>query len=191
MNITTQQLFEDARTHSHFKPESISDDTLKRLYELMKWGPTSANSCPARLLFVQSTEAKARLSNCMTQGNVEKTRQAPVTVIIGMDLLFYEKLPTLYPPADAKSWFTDQPALIEITALRNSSLQGAYFILAARALGLDCGPMSGFDAPQVDAEFWSGTSIKTNFICNLGYGIREKLHPRHPRLSFDTVCKIL
>ena len=191
MNITTQQLFEDARTHSHFKAESISDDTLKRLYELMKWGPTSANSCPARFLFVQSTEAKARLIHCMAEGNVEKTRQASVIVIIGMDLLFYENLPTLFPQADAKSWFVNQPALIEMTALRNSSLQGAYLILAARALGLDCGPMSGFDAPRVDAEFWSGTLIKTNFICNLGYGIREKLHPRHPRLSFERACKIL
>ena len=191
MNISTDQLFTQARTHSAFTAQSVADDTLRQLYELMKWAPTSANSNPMRLVFVRTPEAKARLLPCMAQGNVEKTRAAPVTAIIGMDMAFYEQLPTLSPHNDARSWFAGKPQAIADTAFRNSSLQGGYFILAARALGLDCGPMSGFDAAKVDAEFWTGTEVKTNFICNLGHGDASKLHPRGPRLSFEQVCRLL
>jgi 3-hydroxypropanoate dehydrogenase len=191
MNISTDQLFNQARTHSAFTAQSVVDDTLRQLYELMKWAPTSANSNPMRLVFVRTPEAKARLLPCMAQGNVEKTRAAPVTAIIGMDMAFYEQLPILSPHNDARSWFAGKPQAIADTAFRNSSLQGGYFILAARALGLDCGPMSGFDGPQVDAAFWSGTEVKTNFICNLGYGDASKLHARGPRLSFEQVCRLV
>ena len=157
---------------------------------MMKWGPTSANSSPARIVFVKSTAAKARLLAAMDSGNVEKTRTAPVTAIIGMDMAFYEKLPKLLPHADAKSWFAGKPALIEATAFRNSSLQGGYLIIAARALGLDCGPMSGFDAARLDATFWAGTTVKTNFVCSLGRGDPAKVFPRSPRLDFDEACSI-
>lgn len=190
MNITTDQLFALARTHSAFTNQAVPDDLLRQLYELMKWGPTSANSNPVRIVFVRTLEGKARLLPCMAQGNVEKTRAAPVTAIIGMDMTFYEQLPTLSPHNDARSWFVGQPQAIADTAFRNSSLQGGYFILAARALGLDCGPMSGFDAAKMDAEFWAGTPVKTNFICNLGYGDASKLHARGPRLSFEQVCRL-
>jgi 3-hydroxypropanoate dehydrogenase len=190
MNISTDQLFSLARTHSAFTAQSVADDTLRQLYELMKWAPTSANSNPARIVFVRTPEAKARLLPCMAQGNVEKTRAAPVTAIIGMDMAFYEQLPMLSPHNDARSWFAGKPQAIADTAFRNSSLQGGYFIMAARALGLDCGPMSGFDGAQVDAAFWSGTQVKTNFICNLGYGDASKLHARGPRLSFEQVCRL-
>jgi 3-hydroxypropanoate dehydrogenase len=156
----------------------------------MKWGPTSANTSPARIIFVKTPEAKARLLECMNPGNVEKTRSAPVTAIVGMDMAFYEQLPRLLPHADAKSWFEGKPALIEGTAFRNSSLQGGYLIIAARALGLDCGPMSGFDAARLDAAFWAGTTVKTNFVCNLGHGDPAKVFPRSPRLAFDEACRI-
>ena len=191
MNISTDQLFTQARTHSAFTNQTVPDDLLRQLYELMKWAPTSANSNPIRIVFVRSPEAKARLLPCMAEGNVEKTRAAPVTAIIGMDMAFYEQLPMLSPHNDARSWFAGKPQAIADTAFRNSSLQGGYFILAARALGLDCGPMSGFDAANVDAEFWTGTEVKTNFICNLGHGDASKLHPRGPRLSFEQVCRLL
>ena len=191
MNISTDQLFTQARTHSAFTNQTVPDDLLRQLYELMKWAPTSANSNPIRIVFVRSPEAKARLLPCMAEGNVEKTRAAPVTAIIGMDMAFYEQLPMLSPHNDARSWFAGKPQAIADTAFRNSSLQGGYFILAARALGLDCGPMSGFDATKVDAEFWTGTEVKTNFICNLGHGDAGKLHPRGPRLSFEQVCRLL
>lgn len=191
MNITTEQLFDHARTHNAFLAEPVPQATLRQLYDLMKWGPTSANSSPARLVFVQSPEAKEKLLACMAAGNVEKTRSAPVTVIIGMDMAFYDQLPQLFPHADARSWFAGNSALIEATAMRNSSLQGGYFMVAARALGLDVGPMSGFDAAQVDAAFWAGTSIKTNFICNLGRGDASKLFERSPRLSFEQACSIV
>lgn len=191
MNITTEQLFDDARTHNVWLDRPVPDALLHRLYEMMKFGPTSANCCPARIAFVKSPEAKARLVACMSEGNQAKTAQAPVTAIIGMDMQFYEKLPQLFPhnPA-ARSWFEGNDAAIQSTAFRNSSLQGGYFILAARALGLDCGPMSGFDAPRLDAEFWLGTSVKTNFVCSLGYGDASKLFPRSPRLAFDEACRI-
>ena len=191
MNITTEQIFEAARTQNGFLAEPVADATLHQLYELMKWGPTSANCSPARIIFVKSPEAKARLLEGMAPANVEKTRQAPVTAIIGMDLAFYDKLPQLFPHTDARAWFAGKPAHIEATAFRNSSLQGAYLIIAARALGLDCGPMSGFDADKVDAAFWAGTSVKTNFICNLGHGDASKVMPRSPRLSFDEACKMV
>jgi 3-hydroxypropanoate dehydrogenase len=190
MNITTEQLFDNARTHNVFSPEPVPEATLRQLYSLMKWGPTSANCSPARLVFVSSPEAKAKLLACVGPGNLEKTRHAPVTAIIGMDMAFYDKLPQLFPHADAKAWFTGNAALAEATAFRNSSLQGGYFIMAARALGLDCGPMSGFDAAKLDAAFFAGTTVKSNFICNLGHGDASKLFPRSPRLSFEEACRI-
>ena len=190
MNITTQQLFTEARTQNGYLPTAVSDATLHALYELMKWGPTSANCSPARLLFVKSDEAKARLVACVSHGNVIKVQQAPVTVIIGMDLAFPDTLPQLFPHTDARAWFAGHPAKIEETAFRNSSLQGGYLILAARALGLDCGPMSGFDAAKLDAAFWAGTSVKTNFICAIGQGDLAKVLARSPRLTFDEACRI-
>lgn len=191
MHVSTEQLFTQARTQNGYLPTPVADDTLRQLYELMKWGPTAANSSPARLAFVRSDEARARLVACMNPGNVAKVQQAPVTVIVGMDLAFADKLPTLFPHADARSWFEGKPAFIESTAFRNSSLQGGYLILAARALGLDCGPMSGFDAAQVDAAFWAGTAVKTNFVCTLGQGNPAKVFARNPRLTFDEACSLL
>lgn len=190
MNVTTEQLFEQARTHNGFTAEAVPETTLHRLWDLLKWGPTSANCSPARIKFVVSPEAKARLVACMSPGNVEKTQQAPVTAIIGMDMEFYERLPRLFPHADAKPWFAGKPEFIASTAFRNSSLQGGYLIIAARALGLDCGPMSGFDSGKVDAAFWAGTPVKTNFICNLGHGEPSKVFSRSPRLAFEEACRI-
>lgn len=190
MNITTEQLFDNARTHNGFEPGTIPEATLRALYDLLKWGPTSANCSPARFIFVSSPEGKAKLLAGMSPGNQEKTRSAPVSVIIGMDMAFFEKLPQLFPHADAKAWFVGNQPMIDATAFRNSSLQGGYLILAARSLGLDCGPMSGFDAAQVDAAFWAGTQVKTNFICNLGRGDASKLFGRSPRLSFEEACRI-
>ena len=190
MNITTEQLFDNARTHNGFAAEPIPEATLRQLYELLKWGPTSANSSPARFVFVTTPAAKDKLLGAMSQGNFDKTRMAPVTVIVGMDLAFYDKLSQLFPHADAKSWFVGKPEFIQATAFRNSSIQGGYLILAARALGLDCGPMSGFDADKVDAAFWAGTTVKTNFIVNLGHGDPAKLFGRSPRLTFDEACQI-
>jgi 3-hydroxypropanoate dehydrogenase len=155
-------------------------------------GPTSANMSPMRIVFVKSREAKERLKPALSEGNVNKTMAAPVTAIIGMDVHFHEKLPKLFPHTDAKAWFKDLPEkALEYLALRNSSLQGAYFILAARALGLDCGPMSGFDNTKVDETFFAGTTVKSNFLCNLGYGDATKLHSRSPRLDFDEACQVL
>jgi 3-hydroxypropanoate dehydrogenase len=190
MKVDTEQLFDKARTQNGFTPEAVSDEQLRRIYDLMKWGPTSANSSPARIVFVRSPAAKERLLGCVAPGNVEKTRAAPVTAIIGMDLAFYEKLPFLFPHADAKSWFIGKKEFADTTAFRNSSLQGGYFIIAARAVGLDCGPMSGFDHAKIDEEFWAGTTVRTNFICSLGRGDPAKLFPRNPRLAFDEACRI-
>ncbi len=190
MDITTEQLFDDARTHNGFTAEPVSDDELRRIYALMKWGPTSANSSPARIVFVRSPAAKEKLLACVSPGNVAKTQSAPVTAVLGIDYAFYEKLPFLFPHADAKSWFVGKPAHIEATAFRNASLQGGYFLLAARAIGLDCGPMSGFDHAKIDAAFWAGTTVRTNFICNLGHGDRSKLFARSPRLPFEEACRI-
>jgi len=190
MNVTTEQLFSNARTQNGFASEPIAQATLRELYEMMKWGPTSANCSPARFIFVTTSQAKERLLPAMSPGNLEKTKQAPVTVIVGMDMEFYEKLPKLFPHADAKSWFVGNQAMIDATAFRNSSIQGGYFILAARALGLDCGPMSGFDAAKVDAAFWAGTKVKTNFIVNLGRGDASKVLARSPRLTFEEACSV-
>ena len=186
-----KQILTEARTHSVWLSERVSDDLLVQIYNLMKWGPTSANSSPARIVFVKSPAAKAKLLPCMAEGNVEKTKTAPVTAIIAQDMEFYEKLPKLFPFADARSWFAGNKPFIESTAFRNSSLQGAYFIIAARAVGLDCGPMSGFDNAKVDEVFFHGTAWKSNFICNLGSGESSKLRPRAPRLEFNEACKIL
>ena len=184
------QLFLDARTQNGWLDQPVTDAELERLYDLLKMAPTSANCSPARLLFVRSPEAKARLLPCVTPGNLEKTRAAPVTAIIGYDLLFHDKLPQLFPHTDARSWFAGKPDLIAATAFRNGTLQGGYLMLAARAIGLDCGPMSGFDNARVDAEFWAGTAVKTNFLCNLGHGDPASIFPRSPRLGFDEACRI-
>ncbi|PIW26454.1 MAG: malonic semialdehyde reductase [Rhodospirillales bacterium CG15_BIG_FIL_POST_REV_8_21_14_020_66_15] len=185
------QLFRDARTHNGWSGEPVGEDLLRALWDLVKMGPTSANCSPARLVFVVSDAAKAKLKPCLMDGNVDKTMAAPVTVIIGQDLEFHEKLPELFPHTDARSWFAGNDALIRETAFRNASLQGAYLIMAARALGLDCGPMSGFDAAKVDAAFFAGTTVTANFLCNLGHGTTEGLFPRSPRLAFDDACRIV
>lgn len=183
-------LFNHARTHNVWLDKPVTDAQLHQIYDLMKWGPTSANCSPARIVFAKSPEAKQKLVACMAAGNAEKTGKAPVTAIIGMDMEFYEKLPQLFPHTDARSWFVGNQASINATAFRNSSLQGAYLIMAARALGLDCGPMSGFDEDKVNAAFFAGTPIKVNFVCSLGYGDASKVRPRLPRLLFDEACKI-
>ena len=185
-------IFRHARTHSVWLDKPVDDALLKQVYDLAKMGPTSANMCPMRIVFVKSPAAKERLKPALAPGNVDKTMKAPVTAIIAMDVHFYEQLPKLFPHADARAWFKDLPdSVLEYIALRNSSLQGAYFLLAARALGLDCGPMSGFDNAKVDAEFFSGTTVKSNFLCNLGYGDPAKLFPRSPRLDFEEACHIV
>ncbi len=185
-------LFSQARTHNEWLDRPVTDAQLQSIYDSMKWGATSANCSPARMVFVRTPEAKEKLLQCMSPGNVEKTKTAPVTVIIGMDFAFYEKLAQLFPHApDARSWFEGNQSVVDATTFRNSSLQGAYLMLAARAHGLDCGPMSGFDADKVNANFFAGTQVKVNFICNLGYGDATKLFPRSPRLSFDEACQIL
>jgi 3-hydroxypropanoate dehydrogenase len=199
-------LFRQARTHTAWLDTPVSDDLLRQLYEVMKWGPTSANSCPARFLFLRSKKAKQRLLPALAPGNVDKTMTAPVTVIVAYDLTFYEKLPTLFPHSPGmRKLFAENPQLVEVTAKRNSSLQGAYLLMAARALGLDCGPMSGFDHAKVDDEFFGAGKecegceqeffpaghVKSNFLCNLGYGDRSKLAPRSPRLAFSEACTVL
>lgn len=184
------QLFRTARTFRAWRDQPVTDQTLHAIYQLMKWGPTSSNCCPGRIVFVKTAAAKARLQPALDAGNVTQTMAAPATAIVAYDLEFYEKLPLLAPHADVRSAFVGKPELIRSTAFRNGSLQGAYLILAARALGLDCGPMSGFDNDRVDAEFFPGGTIKSNFLCNLGYGDPAKLHPRAPRLDFDTACRI-
>ena len=185
------QLFRKARTHTAWRSAAVTSNTLKEAYELARLGPTSANCTPARFVFLTTPEAKARLLPGLAPGNVEKTRTAPVTVIIAWDTEFYEKLPTLFPQVDMRSLFRGNNALSQETAFRNGSLEGAYFILAARALGLDCGPMSGFDAEKVNAEFFPDGKWKTNFLCNLGYGDLTQLYPRNPRLEFDEACQVL
>ncbi len=189
--LSTAQLFTDARTQNGYLDQPVSDAQLRALYDLLKFGPTAANSCPARFKFVRTAEAKAQLLGCVSAGNVAKVSQAPVTVIVGMDMAFYEQLPKLFAHADARAWFVGNDAAIQETAMRNSSLQGGYMIIAARALGLDCGPMSGFDGPKLDAAFWAGSAIKTNFICTLGHGDVSKVLPRGPRLAFDEACSLV
>jgi 3-hydroxypropanoate dehydrogenase len=184
-------LFRGARTHSTWLDKPVDDALLQRIYDLAKLGPTSANMCPMRIVFVKSPAAKEKLKPALDPGNVAKTMSAPVTAIIAMDVHFYEQLPQLFPHADARSWFNKLPEqVLEYIALRNSSLQGAYFMLAARSQGLDCGPMSGFNNAKVDEAFFARTTVKSNFLCNLGYGDASKLHPRNPRLDFTEACRL-
>lgn len=181
-------IFRTARTHNGWLDRPVTDETLRQVWELARMGPTSANCMPLRMVIVRSPEAKARLKPLLLAGNVDKTMTAPVTVILGHDMEFFEKLPALFPHVDARAWFVGNQPLIESTAFRNGTLQAAYFMLAARALGLDCGPMSGYDSAGVDREFFAGTQVRSNFLCNLGYGDAAKLFPRSPRLGFDEVA---
>ncbi|SBT03620.1 oxidoreductase subunit of the alternative pyrimidine degradation pathway [Candidatus Accumulibacter aalborgensis] len=184
------QLFISARTHNGFAAEPIPEATLRRLYDLMKWGPTSMNCQPARLVFVTTPEGKAKLAPALSPGNLDKTLAAPATVIIATDSLFHEHLPTMFPSYDARPMFAGNAELAAGTAFRNGTLQGAYLIIAARALGLDCGPMSGFDAGKVNAAFFPDGRWQANFLCNVGIGDPARLHPRGPRLSFEEACRI-
>ena len=190
-NNALKQLFTEARTFSAWQDKTVTTEQLHELYELTKFAPTSTNGSPARFVFVTSPEAKAKLKPALAEGNVAKTMNAPVTVIVAADYDFYEHLPLLFPQTDAKSWFVGNQALIDATAFRNSSLQGAYLIMAARALGLDTGAMSGFDNAAVDAAFFAGTNTRSNFLINLGYGDVSKLYPRNPRLSFEQAALIV
>ena len=182
-------IFREARTFSHWQARPVPEAMVEAAFELACLGPTSANCQPLRLVLVRSPAAKERLLPCVSSGNYEKVRTAPITAIVAYDLEFFELLPRLYPHTDARSWFTTNPALVEETGLRNSSLQGAYFILALRAQGLDCGPMSGFDADKVDAAFFPDRRWHANFLLNIGYGDRGTLRPRLPRLGFDEVAR--
>lgn len=184
-------IFRDARTHAHWQDQPVTDETLRELYDLVKMGPTSVNSGPARIIFVRSAEAKARLLPALAPGNLEKTRTAPVTAIVAYDTEFYEKLPKLFPHADARSWFVGNQAMIDSTATQNTAIQSGYLILAARALGLDVGPMAGFDAAKVNAEFFPDGKLKATLLVNLGYGDESKLYPRGPRLSFEEAAKLV
>ena len=184
-------IFREAHTHSVWLDKPVNDALLHQVYDLMKWAPTSANCSPARIVFVRSAAAKQRLLPAMAPGNLDKTRTAPVTAIVAYDTEFYEKLPALFPQADARSWFAGNQALIDTTAFRNGTLQGAYLIMAARALGLDAGPMSGFDNAKMDREFFPDGKVKSNFLINLGYGDGTKLFPRNPRLPFAEAAQIL
>lgn len=186
------QIFRSARTHNAFRDRPITDAELREIYELLKWGPTSTNSSPARFVFLRTREAKERLRPALAPGNLEKTLKAPVTAIVAIDYAFFEKLPQLVPHnPGAINWFKGNTAMIESTAFRNGTLQGAYLIIAARALGLDCGPMSGFDNAKVDAEFFAGSTLRSNFLCNLGVGDPDQLFPRSPRLTFEEACQLL
>ena len=184
-------LFRTARTHNGWQDKPVPESLLHELFDLAKMAPTSANCSPMRVVFVTSAAGKERLKPALSAGNLEKTLAAPVTAIIAYDTQFYEELPKLFPHADARSWFTSNQALSDITAMRNGTLQGGYLMLAARAVGLDCGPMSGFDNSKVDAEFFPDGRFKSNFLCNLGYGDPSKLFPRSPRFAFEDVCKIV
>ncbi len=189
-NESIRQLFTGARTHHAWQDKAVDDGLLHDIYDLTKWGPTSANCSPIRIVFVKSPSAKEKLLPALRGSNAEQVRAAPVTAIIASDPKFYDQLPSLFPAYDARPMFVSNPALSEQTAFRNGTLQGAYFILAARALGLDAGPMSGFDNAKVDQAFFEESSWKSNFLCNIGYGDAAKLHPRGPRLSFDQACLI-
>ena len=185
------QLFTEARTHNAFFDKPAPDALLREAVELMKWAPTSANQSPLRLLFLRSKEAKQRLAPALMPGNLDKTLAAPVVAVTGYDLKFYEHLPFLFPHADAKSWFSGNPAFAERSAFQNGTLQVAYLILALRAVGLDAGPMTGFDNAKVDAEFFAGTDVKSNVLINIGYGDPAKLFPRSPRFAFEQIAKII
>jgi 3-hydroxypropanoate dehydrogenase len=189
--VPVELAFTQARTFNKFKPDAVSDSTLRELYELMKWGPTSFNSQPARFVFLRTPQAKARLKPALIASNADKTMAAPVVVIVAMDTRFYEHLPQQFPAMDAQAFFDNSPAFAEATAFRNSSLQGAYLMVAARLLGLDCGPMSGFDAAKVNAEFFADGRCKVNFLINLGHGDASGNHPRGPRLPFDAATQLL
>jgi 3-hydroxypropanoate dehydrogenase len=184
-------IFRTARTHNRWSAQTVSDDTLHALYDLLKFGPTSANCSPARFAFLRTAESRQRLFPALSAGNVEKTLTAPVTVIVAYDPRFYNRLPHLFPHADARAWFAGNAALAEETAFRNSTLQGAYLIMAARALGLDAGPMSGFDRARVDETFFAESGLKSNFLVNLGHGDPAGLFERSPRLTFDEACLML
>jgi 3-hydroxypropanoate dehydrogenase len=183
-------LFREARTHSKWLDRPVPDALLQQAFDLARMGPTSGNCQPLRILFVRGAEAKKKFEPCLSDGNRAKTMAAPATAIFAMDMEFYELMPRLFHDPTARSWFAGKPAAIEETALRNSTLQAAYFMLAARSLGLDCGPMSGFDKAKVDQAFFAGTNWRSNFICNIGYGDKAALHPRNPRLAFDEACRI-
>lgn len=184
-------IFRTARTANGWQDKPLSTELLRQIHDLMKFGPTAANSCPLRILFLQSPEAKARLKPFLMESNIEKTMAAPAVALLAMDMHFHEHLPFLFPHTDAKAWFEGDDAMIAETAFRNSSLQAGYFILAARARGLDCGPMSGFDAAGVNGEFFADGRFKVNFICNLGYADHSKTFGRSPRFGFDDVAKVL
>lgn len=183
-------LFTQARTHNGWLAKSVSDETLKAIYDLLKMGPTSANCSPARIVFVRTHEGKEKLRPALSSGNLDKTMTAPVTTIVAWDPLFYDKLPALFPHGDARSWFTQSPQLAEETAFRNSSMQAVYLIFACRSLGLDTGPMSGFDRNKVDAAFFADSGWRSNLLINIGYGDAEKLYDRLPRLDFDDACTL-
>lgn len=183
-----ETLFTGARTHNGWRDTAVSDETLHEIYALMKWGPTSANCSPARIVFIRTPEGKEKLRPALSSGNLQKTLTAPVTAIVAWDSEFYERLPALFPHGDARSWFTSSPALAEETAFRNSSLQAAYLIVACRALGLDTGPLSGFDRQKVDEAFFTGTPLKSNLLVNIGYGDPQALYGRLPRLTFEEAC---
>ncbi len=184
-------LFREARSFNAWQERPVPEDVLRQVHDLAKWGPTSANCCPLRIIFVSSVEAKAKLLECLAPGNVEKTKAAPVTAILGHDLHFFDHMDRLFPHKDMKPMFSGNAAAAEATAFRNGTLQAAYFMIAARVAGLDVGAMSGFNAPKVDAAFFAGTSIKSNFLCNLGYGSTDNLFARLPRFDFDDICTIL
>ena len=184
-------LFEGARTYNAYEDRPVAPDVLRGLYDHLKWGPTAANTCPARFVFVASAQEKARLGACVNAGNVAKVASAPVTVIVAGDSRFYDDMPKLFPSRDYHSVFAGKDALIADMLARNVPLQGAYLIIAARALGLDCGPMSGFDADKLNAAFFPDGRWQANFICALGYGRQDSLFPRNPRLGFDEACRIV
>lgn len=190
-NQALDTLFRTARTYNNWQAKPVGEDKLKALFDLLKMAPTSANCSPARFVFIQSPEAKARLKPHMDAGNVDKTMTAPVTAIIAYDMDFYEQMPKLFPHTDAKSWFVGKPDYIKSTATLNGSLQGAYLIMAARSIGLDCGPMIGFNAKGVKEEFFPEKNWTVNFLCNIGYGDDTGMFPRSPRFDFDEVCEIL
>lgn len=182
------QLFTDARSYNSWVPETLDVADFRRIFDLMKWGPTTSNSNPARFFFIHTPEGRERLRPLLSPGNVEKAMGAPCTVVVAWDAEFYEKMPQLFPSRDVRSVFANKPDLIAETAFRSSTLQGAYFMLAARALGFDCGPMSGFDRAGVDVEFLAERKWRSNFLCNIGHGLRDGLFPRNPRLDFDQAC---
>jgi 3-hydroxypropanoate dehydrogenase len=184
-------IFRQARTRNGWQDRPVTTTLIQAVYDLMKWGPTSANCSPGRFVFITTQEGRERLKPFLSAGNVDKTMSAPCTVIIGNDHAFHERLPQLFPHTDARAWFVGNEALIDATAMRNGTLQGAYLMVAARALGLDCGPMSGFDNAGVDKEFFAGTKIRSNFLCNLGYGTDRNLFPRSPRLAFEDACRVI